>query len=627
MLYGQSWDELIYKDQLLLHDIECSRNKSVQLSDDPTFAKWDLTYNKMELTINPEVLYIEGEVLFQFVALEDQLTSVTIDLSNELLVTSIKHQNTNLSYARSTNKIHVSFPEALSKNEIYSFTVEYEGTPTSSGFGSIERSFHSDGIASLETLSQPYGAKDWWPCKQSLADKIDSIDVIVHSPKQYETASNGVLIENSINGDTRTCTWKHRHPIATYLVFFSTTQYEKYSHEATMTDGSKVEILNYVFPESFELAQERTPFTVDLIELYSQLFIDYPFKDEKYGHAEFSWGGGMEHQTMSSMGGFNYSLIAHELAHQWFGDFITCGSWNDIWLKEGFATYLTGLYYEHLDPDPWWGKWRLDVISRVTSQPGGSIFVEDINDVGKIFDSRLSYNKGAYVLHMLRGQIGDENFFAGIRNYLADERAQNGFATTAILRENIEEAADTSLTEFFEDWIYGEGHPIYDISLKYSSSLLQVELKQTASAPNGPFFEMKIPISVYTKGILNTYWLNNKNEEESFTYALTELPDSIVIDKENWILGEFNTTITSVPLFQKKELQIYYSQTKNEIIVEVPNTKFGQLSVFNLSGQAISKNKWNEENNTISTRLMKQGIYILLFEGEAKKLSTRFYVK
>ena len=625
-LWAQSWEDAIYKDQFLQQPQERYLLKSATQDEDASYGDWDITYNKLDLTLNPEVFYVKGTVLFKFKVLTNNLSGITIDLSNELTINSIKVNNNSLVFTHQNEKVTIKLQQPLNKGETGFFTVNYEGKPTTTGFGSFTQHFHGDSIPSLETLSEPYGAKEWWPCKQSLIDKIDSIDVIVHSPEKYETASNGLLFENSVKNGIRTCHWKHRHPIATYLVFLTTTTYKKYFEEATLSNGTKVPIWEYVFPSYLETAQKNTPVTASLIELYSDLFIDYPFKDEKYGHAQFSWGGGMEHQTMSSMGGLNTDLIAHELAHQWFGDFITCGNWHEIWLNEGFATFLTGLYYNKLNPDPWWRVWREKVIAKAVSVPDGSVYVSDTTDINLIFSSRLSYNKAAYVLHMLRGQLGDEKFFTGMKNYLTDPRVTNGFATTNLFRENMEAASDTSLSEFFNDWIYGEGFPVYSINCYNTGPELQVNIEQSPSTPKAPFFEMKIPISVYTNGQRKMLWFKNENEQDTFEVTLNTSPDSVLIDEDLWLLGVINRNVNSVPFIHQDELRVYYNSYNQLLMLTIPGFDNGEVTIYNLNGQALYKYLWEKQNPSISTSMLRKGVYLLNFKSNNKSIDSKFVV-
>ncbi|NJR31235.1 M1 family metallopeptidase [bacterium] len=177
------------------------------------------------------------------------------------------------------------------------------------------------------------------------------------------------------------------------------------------------------YPESLtnttKIALDKTAFMLDL---FSQKFGLYPFIKEKYGHAQFGWGGGMEHQTCSSMGSFGETLMAHELAHQWFGDKITCKSWEHIWLNEGFASYGECLYTEAVS-----GKSGYDsyINSFMTSAKTASrtIYVQNINNINEIFNSARTYRKGAVVIHMLRGIVGDDKFFKILQNYMTSKNA------------------------------------------------------------------------------------------------------------------------------------------------------------------------------------------------------------
>ena len=589
------------------------------------YGDWNLIFNSLNLTIDPAEFYISGTVYFEFLSNIDGLNTVTIDLNNELSVKSITSGTANCKFSHSENIVRIDLPSALNKNEKGSFIVKYEGEPNSGGIGSYISEILSDGTPVTYTLSEPYGAKDWWPCKQSLKDKIDSIDIIVTTPIEYRTASNGLLVSDSTANTKRTCHWKHRHPIATYLVFFSSTDYDVYSEQATLTDGTNIEILNYVYQSSSEYARKMTPVTKDYIEFFSKKFIDYPFKNEKYGHAQFGWGGGMEHQTMSSMGDFSEGLISHELAHQWFGDYITCGSWNEIWINEGFATFLEAMTYEEFFPESW-PYWKRYIIESVTSEPGGSVYCNEVSDIDRIFDGRLSYDKGSYVLQMLRGQLGESEFFAGMKKYLTDPRVTNGFATTDLFRENMELAADTTLNEFFKDWIYGEGFPKYAMMWSSDNNHVDICIAQQPSFSDEPFFEMKLPVTVYKDGNSETFWLMNDKTPQTFTINTFAKPDSVVFDEENWILCKKETTVGLQSSLNLREMKIAFSKTSKTITVIIPDTENADYSIFDTNGRTLASGQWNALSPTISVNGINKGVYLIHLKCDVKSFTGKFSV-
>jgi aminopeptidase N len=616
------WEKGMYdKSDFFEHHNKQLLLKSTFIENE-TYADWDLTYNRLELKVDPTKLYIEGKVLFVFKALTDNLDKITINLDNHLSVISIESNNQACTFTHANGLVVVNLLSTLKKNETGSFTVSYKGVPTSTGLGSITQYRHNN-IPAIFTLSEPFGAMEWWPCKQSLSDKIDSIDVIVETPSEYHTASNGILLSDAISNSIRVSHWKHRYPIATYLVFFSSTRYEIYSEWATLGDSKRVEILNYVYPETLEKAKLNTPVTKDYLEFFSRKFIDYPFKNEKYGHAQFGWGGGMEHQTMTSMGGFSPGLIAHELAHQWFGDYITCANWHEIWLNEGFATYLAALVDEEFNHDSW-DLWKTETSNYITSVPSGSVYVNNTDDVDRIFDGRLSYDKGAFVLHMLRGQVGDKAFFSGMKNYLNDPRAINGFVTTDIFRENMEEAANTTLTEFFADWIWGEGHPVYDFEWSYSNQQIKINVYQQPSTPTGPFFEMKLPVTITANGQDKTYWLSNTQQGQQFSINYASAPESVKFNKDAWILCKeenFNTLATNL---NSNEFKPLYNASEKYLTATIPEADKADYSIFDLQGRVMKSGIWKKSNPVITLASFSRGIYIINISTPQKRYNCKF---
>lgn len=454
---------------------------------------YDIIYTRFEWQIDPAVNYIAGAVTPWFKPQSPTFNSIEFDLSSVLTVDSIKYHNAKLSFLHGSNHIlTASLPATLPQGQQDSLTIFYRGAPAGSGLGSFAQSTHSNSPA-VWTLSEPYGARDWWPCKQNLADKIDSIDVIVSCPNGNRVASNGLLLSETNNGNTASFHWKSRYPIAAYLVAIAVTNYAVFTQTLTVPSGT-LPIVNYMYPEYLASAQEEAKGILDIMKLYDSLLIPYPFSKEKYGHAQFGWGGGMEHQTMSFMYGLDFSLMAHECAHHWFGDHVTCGTWQDVWLNEGFATYLEGLCVQRYFGGERWLDWRTSKIRDVTSQPNGSVFCTDTTTTGRIFNQRLSYFKGAYVLRMLRWKIGDQAFFKGLKEYLTNPRTAGKFGRTDFLRQHLEQASGMDLGGFLSQWYYGQGYPSYDVVWKQSGHELSVTINQQSSHPSVPFFQMPVPI-------------------------------------------------------------------------------------------------------------------------------------
>jgi len=361
----------------------------------PNTQNYDVTYHKLEFTVNPTVNAITGKVTTTFTALAN-MNTVTFELSNQLTVSSVKENGSALTFTQnSSNELVINFPVTHASGGSYTVEIQYSGTPVGGGFGSFIQSTHS-GSPVIWTLSEPFGARDWWPCKQDLNDKINSIDVYITAPSQYIAVSNGVEPEAPvISGSNKTTHFHHSYAIPAYLVAIAVTNYAVYNQTAG-TAPNTYPIINYLYPENnTTTTQTQLAQTPLLLDLYSNLFEIYPFHNEKYGHAQFGWGGGMEHTTVSFMVGFDRQLIAHEMAHQWFGDKITCGTWKDIWLNEGFATYCASLVYENFDGINAFISDKSNMVNYITSQPDGAVYLTDTQalDVNRIFSSRLTYNK------------------------------------------------------------------------------------------------------------------------------------------------------------------------------------------------------------------------------------------
>lgn len=537
----------------------------------PATNDYDLKYYRAYWTVDPADLYITGEVTAYFQPLADNFLTIHFDLAEVLTVDQVWYHGQPLSSTFSEPfLLKIDLPQEVGTGVLDSITIRYQGEPFNSGFGSFATSTHQ-GTPVLWTLSEPYGSRDWWPCKHDLNDKIDSIDIYVQTPAAYRAASNGKLVAEWDAGSDKVYHWKHRYPIPAYLVAIAVTDYAVYSDWVPHPQGD-IEVLNYVFPENLTSAMAQTADIVEIMQLYNEMSGRYPFADEKYGHAQFGWGGGMEHQTMSFMGGFSYSLQAHELAHQWFGDRVTCGSWADIWLNEGFATYWTALTYEMLGNPTAWNDWKSSRISQICSQPGGSVWVDDTTSVNRIFSGRLSYSKGAYLLHMLRWMMGDEAFFQATRNYLEDPALSFGYALTEDLQAHLEVESGLDLQEFFDDWYKGQGYPSYQLLWDYHDGLFFLIANQTQSHSSVSFFEMPLPVKLSGAGQDTIIRLEHTQNGELFAVPIPFEVTSVQFDPELWILSTSNT-------LEKSPIDSALGLSLQAFISVAPNPGSGQLEV------------------------------------------------
>jgi aminopeptidase N len=532
---------------------------------------YNLVYHRCQWTLDPAINFIAGSVTTYFKPLISSFATLHFDLSDSLVTDSVLYHGSALSFVHgkgNNNLLTIQFAGTLAPNILDSVVVYYHGIPPPSGFGSFYQGSHK-GAPVIWTLSEPYGARDWWPCKQNLLDKIDSLDVLVTVPAANRVAGNGVLLSEVLNGNTKTVHWKTRYPIAAYLVAVAVTNYVQYSHYLKLPTGDSLEVLNYVYPEDLALAKSSTPQILKTMALYDSLTITYPFYKEKYGHAEFGWGGGMEHQTMSFVSGFSNTLISHECAHQWFGDRITLGSWQDIWLNEGFATYFEALTEERYFPGNWM-TWKKNTILDAAKEPHGSVLCDDTTRVWRIFSGSLSYSKGAYVLHMLRWKLGDVLFFKALQNYLNDPQLAYKYARTPDLVKHLEQTSGQNLTTFFRQWYYKRGLPSYQIEWKQQGPAVQLTIGQTQSDTSVSFFEMPVPIRFTGGGRDTTVVFNHTYSGQVFSLNLNFRVDFLSFDPDLHLLSVNNVVReTKGP------------QTLAESFAVYPNPGSGLIQILN----------------------------------------------
>lgn len=585
----------------------------------PDTENYDITYHKLEFNVDPTVYLISGKITTTYTALAN-MTSIVFDLANELTVSSVVSNGQNLTFFQNgSNELVITLPTTQINGTSATVEVTYSGAPPVNGFRAFTTEVRGNGSATLYTLSEPFGARDWWPCKQDLNDKVNSIDVYITAPSQYIAVSNGVEPEAPIvNGATKTTHFHHGYAIPAYLICMAVSDYTVYNQTAG-TVSNQYPIINYIYPESFDSAlQTQLAQTPLLLNLYSNLFELYPFHNEKYGHAQFGWGGGMEHTTVSFMIGFDRQLIAHELAHQWFGDKITCGSWKDIWLNESFATYVASLVYENFDGAAAFVADKTSMVNYITSSTGGAIYLTDLEatNVNRIFDGRLTYNKGAMVLEMLRFKMGDVAFFQAIKNYLADSSLAYGYALTTNLKSHLEAVYGSSLTEFFNDWIYNQGYPSYTITAQnLGAGQARFTVNQTQSHASVNYFEMPIPVRIHgASGQIQDLVLNNTVNGEVFIQSVNFPISSVEFDPDKHLISKNNNISLGNEIFDlEKAISLYPNPVNDSVHIQLPDTiHLENVTIYNNLGQVVL-----EENKIdFSLSSVSSGVYEVQIQTE-----------
>lgn len=601
--------------------------KSMHITERSSYHTYDLLYTAMHWDVDPTEHYIHGQIQYNFKVLANDITSIELDLHDSLTVDSITSNTQLLAFQHAQNLLTIQLSNRLNRNQVDSFTVFYQGSPPKTGSGAFETFMRDSVYPELWTLSEPYGAMEWWPCKQSLLDKIDSVDIYLSIPSAYKAATNGLIKSEEISGNRNESHWQHRYPIATYLVGIAVTNYVEFSEYFTFHNGDSMLLINRVFPEYEVQARQQAKNTPRIMQLFSELFMPYPFKNEWYGHAQFSRGGGMEHQTMSFMGDLGFELVAHEMAHQWFGDYVTLNSWHDIWLNEGFATYLSGIAYEHLWPQLW-HRFKEVRLNSIVNKPDGSVYVVDTTDVNRVFNGRLTYFKGMYLLNMLRWELGDTVFYKALQSYLNDDRIKYGFTSQQILVEHLELAGDTSLTEFFNDWYYGEGYPTYRYQWYQKEDSLHFIIYQIASHKSVDFYEMHVPFKIIIgNDSINVKFFHTYSGQH-FSMPMTDEVIEVQFDPELWLLAKSEEVASAVssPDFGK-DLVVYPTPANQTLWVENPQTStYLPYLLLNLKGQVQQSGVLQSGENQINIENIEPGIYVLRVKKGDNSISKKIII-
>ncbi len=598
----------------------------------PDQQKIDISYYKLDLEILIDERIIGGTLVVRGHFRTDQPDLIELDLSSAMSVDSVKFFGEVWPFEHDNHILKIPTLQ-ITMHGGYDFSVEifYGGTPIPSGFGSFNFDTYN-GEDHVWTLSEPYGARDWWPCKDDPSDKADSMDIIISLPDDQIPVSNGLLINEVEIGDgKKKYHWKEKYPISTYLVSITTYPYRFWSDNYISPQNDTMPIDFYVYPNHYDMTYNNYLKTKEMITIFSEKFGEYPFINEKYGHVEFNRAGGMEHQTISSMGGHSEWLIAHELAHQWWGNLVTCASFNHIWLNEGFARFGEALWQEEKYGV---GAYR-DFWSAHAYYGPGTVYVENPTSTSEIFNGNLSYNKAGWVLHMLRGILGDSIFFDVLKSYATNDSLAYNAVTTEKFQNVSEYISGLELDYFFDQWIYGEGYPKYSIDWEINkNSELIVNIQQVQKTQ---YFKMPINLQLLLPDGRTEIRIDNSQAFETYNLGIIGSSTfNLILDPDEWILKEVQYLNMGYEFPGPSQITLYpaYPNPFNSgttisfFIPETVGEKNGDIKIYDLKGK-YSGSIWSGKTkiglNKINWKAYDRpsGIYFIVLDTENKNFSQK----
>jgi len=585
--YSQSIDKPIHELEKDFHSRYFHKIKDSYQSD----TNINAVYYKLNLYITEDPNFLNGEVTINSVSLKNGLNSIFYDFSNNMTVDSIIYNGSSHSYTHANDVITLAFSQPFNLNDLISVIIYYHGVPVPTGYGSFIFGYHNGNEPSIWTLSEPYGCIDWYPCKNTPGDKVDSSDVWIKCSDQLIAVSNGLLREVVNNSDnTHTYKWHNSYPIANYVISLAISNYAQYDFYFKYSPTDSMPVTNYIYPENLNALKPQLDKTNQMLSIFTNAYGPYPFIKEKYGHAEFGRNAGMENQTISSMGAFNDDIIAHELAHQWFGNKTTCFNWENIWLNEGFATYGQAIYHEEAEGQESYYNFIKSTMSNA-KQAEGTIYVTDVANINQIFDGNRSYAKGCIVLHMLRGVVGDSAFFSILKTYSAAFAYKN--AVTQDFQNVAENVSGLDLEYFFREWIYGENYPVYNVSWT-TENISSNQYKATINIVqdvnlNPQFFTMPVQIKIFMQSGDTIVTVFNNQQSQAFDFTLNNKPLDYKIDPDNLILksvrGE-NITPVGFALLQNYPNPFNPSTT---ISFQLGRPSYVTITIYDILGNEVAQ--------------------------------------
>ena len=523
----------------------------------PELASFDVNYYNLDIAINPADSTLSAFVDVHYTVVQPT-NRIALALDPRLQIASVTQvENLNQSYriirSDSSRTFYVLYPQTLQPGDRESLRIEYGGKPKIAENppwdGGVVWEKTPSGEPWIAVANQTIGAWVWWPNKDHVSDKADSVSINITAPEELTVASNGRLMgaKNLENGN-KTWQWFVSVPINNYNISFNIAPYETISEPYTSTSGDLFDITFWVLPEFKEQGEELFPQFAEQIRFLEELLGPYPFRADKYGVAHTPYLG-MEHQSIIAYGaGFENGALfgetadfddlhQHELAHEWWGNLVTVWDWRDFWLHEGFGTYMQPLYAEHLGGEEAYNKMMELLRSRISEENSMPVAPRKSMSTVEITQGSRGgnvYYKGAWFLHTLRYVIGDNHFFTLLRRFAyptkemesVTDGEQVRFATTDDFLHLAEEISVMDLDWLFEVYLRRAELPVLHASRRSGRVVLEWRTPGNITFP--------MPIEVRVDGQVMT--LVPENNRISF-----QLPDHIEVeaDPDNRILKKF----------------------------------------------------------------------------------------
>lgn len=620
-----------FTNTLFAQEFFCAKDISFKSQEDHPLHRhdydvkfYDITVNWYNVLKNSNRVY-NGKV--KLVATVDTPQTLNIIYLNcGLTVDSVIQNNTKLNYSLSSNVLSINLDRNYTKNETFEVDIYFRRTRTDNlGFY-----YYPKGSQTLEnlayTMSQPSDARYWFPCYDFPNDKADSARLTIIVPKDNIATGNGLLVSKTIIGDSAIFVWHEPKPIASYLIAITASKYSQFNqyYISKYPPYETIEIQHYQWASDSARSVYVARNLNLMMECFETYYGKYPFV--KYGHSFVSpfLYGGMEHQTISTLHrnwltSDAQSGIAHELAHMWWGDMVTCATWKDIWLNEGFATFSEDLYREFIQgKDAYFSSMNAKANYYYSYNPGYAIY-----NPPYIFSAAITYYKAALVLNMLRYVLGDSLFFLTLKNY------REQFIYSNVITEDLKNVVNQTTNEdhsyFFNQWIYQPDHPIYAYNWNSVQNgnfwTLNFYIKQNQT--HYSVYKMPIELKVsFANGDTIVKFMNTERIQ-SISFTFSSQPTNVVVDPKNYILKQItrdlslevsnSNVINSFHLFQNYP-NPFNSQTT--IRFQVPYRTRVIIKLYDITGNEVK---------TIENDLFEMGEHSIQFDAKDLPSGVYFY--